>query len=219
MQKKKIFARSPSVPQKPHTVKAASVLLRRPVLLVPLGPWALQLFPASSAQAQGRKGLHASVCKDACENPGPEASRRRAGRQCFLVRTRGRWQQDWGLRQPGFPFNEIHGTWGRCLQGSLQPCLTLGARVSGHMVRQASSVPPPSLSQPTQNQGRGEPQGPGHPAGAEGKQQGRLCHPPDGVSRFHLCFHQAWPRAPLALGPWLPSPGPRLSELIIQLAD
>ena len=42
----------------------------------------------------------------------------------FLVRTGGRWQQDWGLQQPGLPSNRIHRTWGsRPSRAALSPAL------------------------------------------------------------------------------------------------
>lgn len=99
----------------------------------------------------------------------------------------------------------------------MSPALPL-VPVSGHVAHQASSVPPPRLAQPTQSREEGGLEARTSPrAGRE--QQGRCCRPPDEDDSFHLYFHQAWPRAPLALDPWPPSPEPGLLELIIQLAD
>lgn len=153
------------------------------------------------------------VYTNVCAKWGPGASSRRArGGWVFLC-------ENWGLQKIGSLSNKIHGDLeeGPPEQQWALPypwCQSLWARgPPGRLC--PSSTPCPAHPKPGKRGGleaRTSPR-------AGRKQQGRCCHPPDEDDSFHLYFHQAWPRAPLALGPWLPSPEPGLLELIIQLAD
>ena len=135
-----------------------------------------------------------------CENRGADAGRTGGCRSLAVLLT-------------GFM-----GSWERGFPGAMGPALPLVPESLGMW------PPRPALSflhlLPSPPKTRKERRaGTRAPSRAGRQQRGRCCTPPDWVSSFHLCFYQAWPRAPLALGPWPPSPGPRLSELIIQLAD
>lgn len=198
--------------EKPGAIKVASALLLRWVLPAPHSPGLCGLLPASGAQAQGGGGPHACVCTDACTKPDPGDSSRRAG--VSLVQTRDRRELDWRFRQPSLPSNRIHGDLREGPPGWQQAlpypgCQSLWAHSPPG--RPCPSTPCPAHPKPRKKGGLGA-----RASSWSGRRAtGRRCPLPDGASGYH----QAWPRAPLASGLWPPSPGPGLSELIIQLAD